>query len=66
MTRVAQNLKAIGLGMSSELDAQNQRLDRISDKTDKLDMRVRLGTEKVRILSPSVVFISKSDILVTH
>lgn len=52
VTKIAKNLTAIGLGMSSELDAHNQRLERISGKTDKLDMRVRLGTEKVWILLP--------------
>ena len=44
---VAKNLKALGLAMNTELDSQNNRLERISDKTDKLGMRVQLNTAKV-------------------
>lgn len=47
---VAKNLKALGLAMNSELDSQNNRLDRISDKTDKLGVRVHVNTAKVCVV----------------
>lgn len=40
-------LQALGLAMGSELQNQNERLTRIGDKTDRLNIRIDLGTAKV-------------------
>lgn len=40
-------LKALGLAMGQELDTQNQRIDRISEKATSLDNRMFRNTERV-------------------
>lgn len=47
MLDVTKRMKALGLSMGAELQTQNQRLDRIADKTDRLGMKVDLNTAKV-------------------
>ncbi|KAL5534200.1 hypothetical protein ACEPAG_662 [Sanghuangporus baumii] len=39
-------MKALGLSMGSELETQNQRLVRVTDKTDRLGMKVDINTAK--------------------
>jgi protein transport protein SEC9 len=46
-------MKALGLAMNQELDNQNDRIDRIGGKADKLGMRVDNNTE--RVCSSSIV-----------
>jgi len=41
-------LKALGMAMGQELDTQNQRIDRISDKATSLDNRMFTNTEKLK------------------
>lgn len=43
----AKRLKALGMAMGQELDTQNNRIDRISDKATALDNRMFTNTEKV-------------------
>ncbi|KAH9064187.1 protein transporter SEC9 [Lactarius vividus] len=45
---VAKRLKALGTAMGQELDHQNNRIERIEEKTVNLDNRVFRNTEKVR------------------
>lgn len=45
---VTKRLKALGSAMSSELDTQNERITRITDKTDRLDNHIFRNTERVR------------------
>ncbi|KAH8988832.1 protein transporter SEC9 [Lactarius akahatsu] len=45
---VAQRLKALGAAMGQELDHQNNRIERIEEKTVCLDNRVFRNTERVR------------------
>ncbi|KAL5535564.1 SEC9 [Sanghuangporus sanghuang] len=40
-------MKALGLSMGSELETQNQRLVRVTDKTDRLGMKVDINTAKL-------------------
>jgi hypothetical protein len=47
----AKRLKALGLAMGGELDTQNTRIDRISEKATSLDNRMFRNTEKVKFLS---------------
>ncbi len=44
---VTKRLKALGSAMSSELDTQNERITRITDKTDKLDNHIFKNTTRV-------------------
>ncbi|KAI8995596.1 hypothetical protein BD414DRAFT_246139 [Trametes punicea] len=44
---VSKRLKALGTAMSSELDTQNTRLTRITDKADKLDFDLYRNTQKL-------------------
>ena len=44
---VSKRLKALGTAMSSELDTQNDRLTRITDKADKLDYSLYKNTQQV-------------------
>jgi protein transport protein SEC9 len=46
---VAKRLKALGTAMGQELDNQNNRIERIEEKTVSLDNRVFRNTEKVRL-----------------
>lgn len=43
-----QRMKALGLAMGAELDSQNNRIDRIATKADKLTFRIDNNTSKVR------------------
>jgi protein transport protein SEC9 len=45
---VAKRLKALGSAMGQELDNQNNRIERIEEKTVNLDNRVFRNTERVR------------------
>ena len=49
-------LKALGLAMGQELDTQNQRIDRISDKATSLDNRMFTNTERVSVYLSFVFF----------
>jgi hypothetical protein len=44
---VAKRLKTLGMAMGQELDNQNNRIERIEEKTVSLDNRVFRNTEKV-------------------
>ena len=57
----AKRLKALGLAMGGELDTQNQRIDRISEKATSLDNRMFKNTEKV---SFCLHLISRSSVLI--
>ena len=52
---VAKRLKGLGMAMGQELDTQNQRIDRISEKATSLDNRMFKNTEKVSLLLPLFV-----------
>ncbi|KAI0307834.1 synaptosome-associated proteinsynaptosomal-associated protein 25 [Multifurca ochricompacta] len=58
---VTKRLKALGMAMGQELDKQNDRIERIEEKTVSLDNRVFRNTEKVRHYTPwpsSLVFLT--------
>ena len=44
---VAKRLNKLAVAMGQEIDQQNQRLDRIATKTDKLTMRIDNNTDRV-------------------
>lgn len=44
---VTKRLKALGTAMSGELDTQNSRIDRITNKTDGLDQHLFTNTQRV-------------------
>ncbi|KAI0735202.1 hypothetical protein C8Q76DRAFT_791772 [Earliella scabrosa] len=44
---VTKRLKALGTAMSSELDSQNSRIDRITNKTDGLDQHLFTNTQRL-------------------
>ncbi|KAI0778151.1 hypothetical protein BD413DRAFT_608807 [Trametes elegans] len=44
---VTKRLKALGTAMSSELDTQNDRITRITDKTDNLDRHIFTNTQRL-------------------
>ncbi|KAH8120365.1 synaptosome-associated proteinsynaptosomal-associated protein 25 [Phellopilus nigrolimitatus] len=48
MLDATKRLKMLGVAMGSELQTQNSRLERITDKTDKLGSRVDANTNKLR------------------
>lgn len=48
ISAVTGRLKALGIAMGNELDTQNKRIDNIAGKTDRLDDKLRHGTEQVR------------------
>ena len=48
---VTKRLKALGSSMSSELDSQNERLVRITGKTDNLDEHLFKNTQRVRVFT---------------
>jgi flagellar motility protein MotE (MotC chaperone) len=54
---VTKRLKALGTAMGQELDNQNNRIERIEEKTVRLDSTVFRNTEKVR---PSLALCSSS------
>lgn len=45
---MTKRLKALGSAMGEELDKQNERIGRITEKTDGLDNRLFRNTQKVR------------------
>lgn len=47
IARATKGLKAIALAAGDELDRQNERIDNISNKTSKLNMRVDVTTNRV-------------------
>jgi hypothetical protein len=47
---VAKRLKSLGMAMGQELDKQNNRIERIEEKTVSLDNKVFRNTERVRHL----------------
>ncbi|OCH96190.1 hypothetical protein OBBRIDRAFT_787649 [Obba rivulosa] len=47
ISRITKNLKALGSAMGQELDTQNERITRITDKTDKLDNQLFRNTQKL-------------------
>jgi len=53
---VTKKLKALGTSMGQELDTQNQRIDRISDKATGLDTRMYRNTERVSFMPNFLVF----------
>jgi hypothetical protein len=55
---VAKRLKALGMAMGQELDNQNNRIERIEEKTVNLDNRVFRNTE--RVCHPSVLILCSS------
>lgn len=48
---VSNRLKALGMAMGQELDSQNKRIDRITDKTESLDNRLHRGTERFKTIT---------------
>ena len=57
---VTKRLKALGTAMSSELDSQNSRIDRITNKTDGLDQHLFTNTQRVRS------YFLRDESLLTH
>jgi len=58
---VAKRLKSLGTAMGQELDVQNNRIERIDEKTVNLDNKVFRNTERVRhssLLTLSLVLIT--------
>ena len=47
---MAKRLKALGSAMGGELDRQNERIGRITDKTDNLDRGIFRNTKKVSLI----------------
>lgn len=45
---VSKRLKALGTAMGQELDAQNNRVDRIVSKTDSVDSRLQSNTSRLK------------------
>ena len=50
---VTKRLKALGTAMGSELDTQNERINRITQKTDGLDQHLFTNTQRVSMSSLS-------------
>lgn len=48
ISRATKGLKAIALAAGEELDRQNERIDNISNKTSKLNMRVDVTTNRLK------------------
>ena len=61
---VTKRLKALGSAMSSELDSQNDRITRITDKTDGLDAHLFKNTQRVSgsvvCIVPALLIVSRS------
>ncbi|KZT02749.1 uncharacterized protein LAESUDRAFT_685037 [Laetiporus sulphureus 93-53] len=55
ISNITKSLKALGTAMGQELDQQNDRISRITDKTDSLDNRLFRNTQKVRCPFPTSV-----------
>lgn len=47
---VARRLNSLAKGMGGEVDKQNQRIGRITDKTDDLDIKVQLNTNRLKAM----------------
>jgi hypothetical protein len=56
---VAKRLKSLGMAMGQELDKQNNRIERIEEKTVSLDNKVFRNTERVR--HPSALTLCSSS-----
>jgi len=50
ISNITKRLQTLGTAMGQELDQQNSRIDRISQKTDRLDSHIFRNTEKVSLL----------------
>lgn len=48
ISNITKSLKALGTAMGQELDTQNERIERITDKTGGLDERLFKNTQRVR------------------
>ena len=55
---MTKRLKALGMSMGQELDTQNQRIDRISEKASSLDNRMFKNTERVSFRLHLFAFLS--------
>ena len=51
LDEAAKRLKAIGIAMGDELKHQNEWIDNIAAKTDRLDGKLRVNTDRVRCYS---------------
>jgi hypothetical protein len=47
---VAKRLKGLASAMGTEVDRQNQRIGRITDKTDNLEIKVQLNTDRLKAI----------------
>jgi uncharacterized protein YdcH (DUF465 family) len=45
---VAKRLKALAVASGQELDAQNSRLNKITNKTDQLDTKIVRATDRLK------------------
>ena len=54
ISRVTLRLKALGTSMGEELDRENERIGRITEKADGLDNRLLRNTQKVSYLACGV------------
>jgi hypothetical protein len=51
ISKMTKKLKALGMAMGDELDHQNRWIDGITGKTDSLDQRLQMNTDRVRCYS---------------
>lgn len=47
---ISRRLKTLATGMGAEVDRQNKRIGRITDKTDNLDIKVQLNTDRLKAI----------------
>lgn len=47
---VARRLKGLAGAMGTEVDRQNQRIGRITDKSDNLEIKVQLNTDRLKAI----------------
>lgn len=47
---IARRLKGLATAMGTEVDRQNQRIGRITDKTDNLEIKVQLNTDRLKAI----------------
>lgn len=47
---IARRLKGLATAMGTEVDRQNQRIGRITDKTDNLDIKVKVNTDRLKAI----------------
>ncbi|CAK9779875.1 hypothetical protein CC85DRAFT_286209 [Cutaneotrichosporon oleaginosum] len=48
--QIASRLKGLASAMGTEVDKQNQRIGRITDKTDNLEIKVQLNTDRLKAI----------------